>query len=78
MAKFTAEELKQTIQELTGWKVITKEIDSKVKCKCGFIGKAKIINRQGHILIYNCPKCNLLAPTPIIGQDIKLKKVRYL
>ncbi len=75
LAEFTAEELKQSIEDLTGWKVEVKKVISEIQCSCGFIGQANILNRQGHILIYNCPKCKSFAVRPLVGQDIKLKRV---
>jgi Zn finger protein HypA/HybF involved in hydrogenase expression len=76
LAEISAKELKEIIEKLTGWKVITKEMESKVKCACGYVGRAKIKSRQHDIVIYVCPGCGSV-PTPIIGQDIKLKRVVY-
>jgi Zn finger protein HypA/HybF involved in hydrogenase expression len=76
LAEVTAEDLKQAIETITGWKVRVKEMESKVKCKCGYIGRANIKEKGHDVIIYNCPKCSSL-PKPIIGQDIKLKRVVY-
>lgn len=32
-------------------------IESEIKCKCGFIGRAKIIDRGHGYCIWNCPCC---------------------
>jgi Zn finger protein HypA/HybF involved in hydrogenase expression len=76
LAEVTAPELKETIEKMTGWNVKTKEMESRVKCECGFIGRAKIKERGHHIIIYVCPKCGI-NPRVIAGQEIKLKRVVY-
>ena len=76
LAEVTPRELKQAIEDLTGWKVIVEEMPSKIKCECGFVGRAHVKQRQHDIVIYNCPMCSSV-PRPIIGQFIKLKKVGY-
>ncbi len=76
LAGVTADELKYAIENLTGWKVIAREMPSNIECDCGYIGRANIKERQHDIVIFNCPKCGSM-PKKIVGQDIKLKRVVY-
>ena len=68
--------LKEHLVERTGWIVDVIGIDSKVRCLCGYEGRAKIKERLHDLVIFSCPKCDLL-PEVLSGSDIKIAKVRY-
>ncbi len=76
LAGVSGEDLKETIEKMTGWNIKIKEMDSKVKCDCGYLGRAKIKGRGHDIVIYACPKCGL-NPEVLSGSNIKLNKVVY-
>lgn len=76
LAGITGEELKQAIEEMTGWKVSFEEMPSEARCDCGYIGRVRIKERGHDFVIYDCPKCGSV-PRVIVGQDIKLKRIVY-
>jgi Zn finger protein HypA/HybF involved in hydrogenase expression len=48
------------------WKFDVVGIESKIKCSCGFEGKAKILDRGHGYCLYGCPACGLS------GGDVKV------
>lgn len=51
------------------------QIESKVECgNCGFLGRAKIIERMHDFVLYDCQKCNSEVKV-IQGDKITIKKV---
>lgn len=68
--------LEEHLKEQTNWEVSTIKIDSKVKCKCGYKGPARILERLHDLVIYDCPECSEI-PETIEGKDIKVANVVY-
>ncbi|MBR9706399.1 hydrogenase maturation nickel metallochaperone HypA [Candidatus Pacearchaeota archaeon] len=76
LAGIKAEHLKEHLEEEMPWKVDVVERTSKVKCACGYEGRAKIRQRLHDLVVYCCPKCESF-PEIIQGEDIKIIKVVY-
>jgi len=75
LAHVPPNELLECLGQLVGWKIISKIKKAKVKCKCGFKGHPKILER-GHDFFYiECPKCKSI-PELAEGTEIKILKVR--
>ncbi|MFH0977776.1 MAG: hydrogenase/urease maturation nickel metallochaperone HypA [Candidatus Woesearchaeota archaeon] len=73
LAKITPGELAETLANLVDWKVeiITKK--AIVECKCGYVGRPRIMERVHDIVLFNCPECGG-NPKIIEGDQILLKK----
>ena len=50
--------------------------NSKVRCECGFEGRAKVLERLHDLVIFECPECEGI-PEVLEGKDIKILKVVY-
>jgi Zn finger protein HypA/HybF involved in hydrogenase expression len=72
-----SEHLKEHLISNTGWKVLVNVKKSKVKCSCGFIGEANILQRLHDLVIYECPECGNDDVEVLEGKDIKIGKIRY-
>lgn len=72
----TAHDLGHVVKDVCGWKVEINEIDSVVKCKCGYHGKAKIKERMHDLVVFCCPECGEI-PEVVEGDKMKIKKVIY-
>jgi hydrogenase nickel incorporation protein HypA/HybF len=72
-----ADHLKEHLEEESGWKADVRQIKSKIKCNCGYIGDAKILQRLHDLVIYECPECGNDKVDIIEGKDIKITKVIY-
>jgi Zn finger protein HypA/HybF involved in hydrogenase expression len=50
---------------------------SKIKCKCGYIGRAKILDRGHGYCVWNCPKCGLSGKNVRVldGGEIKVTEI---
>lgn len=68
--------LKEHLVDETGWSVGVEEIESLVKCGCGYSGRAKIRERLHDMVIFECPKCGKL-PEVLSGKDVKIVRVIY-
>jgi Zn finger protein HypA/HybF involved in hydrogenase expression len=68
--------LKEHLVDETGWNVIIFKKPSKVKCSCGYLGEANILQRLHDLVIFDCPKCGG-EPEVFEGKDIKILKVGY-
>jgi len=55
------------------FKILQKE--SKIKCKCGYKGRAKIVERMHDLVLYECPKCHEV-PDVIEGDKLKIVDVK--
>ena len=75
LAKITGKDLQKALNEMTGWQVLTSEKPSKVGCLCGFVGRAKIIERGHDFVLYTCPKCHG-QPAVLEGDQVILKEVK--
>lgn len=52
-------------------------IESKIKCKCGFIGRAEILDRGHGFCVWSCPSCGLSGRNVEVlgGGEIKVVEV---
>ncbi|MDP2926050.1 MAG: hydrogenase/urease maturation nickel metallochaperone HypA [Nanoarchaeota archaeon] len=76
LAEIDAGHLKEHLTSHTSWKVEVKVIPSKIKCLCGYIGEARVLQRLHDLVIYDCPECSH-EPDIVEGKDIKITKVIY-
>jgi len=76
LAGIGAEHLKEHLVGRTGWEVGVKEVESVVRCGCGFEGRGKIRERMHDFVVFECPSCGLL-PSVLRGKDIKIVRVVY-
>ncbi len=76
LAGIEACHLKEHILERVNFDVEVIEKSSKVKCDCGYEGKANVRERLHDLVIYDCPKCGSV-PEVIEGKDIKILKIFY-
>jgi len=64
-------------EHLKGWADFPCELvdkDSKVKCKCGYEGRAKIKDRGHDFVVIECPECKE-TPEILEGDQVILKSV---
>lgn len=74
LAHLSAEELEGTLKSMVNFKIIVKRKKATVKCKCGFKGEPKILERGHHSLIFVCQKCEEV-PQIVDGEDIKIMEI---
>lgn len=72
-----AEHLKEHLIGEIGWDVKINAKKSKIKCRCGYIGEAKILQRLHDLVIYECPECENDDVEVLEGKDIKIGKAFY-
>ena len=60
--------------ELGEWKFKVDFVESKIKCSCGFEGRAKILDRGHGYCLYGCPSCGSTGEkvSVIKGGEIKI------
>ena|SRR3989338_5614087 len=76
LVEIEKEHLKEHLENEVPWKIIIKEIPSKIKCSCGYVGKANIIEKLHDIVLFECPLCKN-DPEVLEGKVIKIKKITY-
>jgi len=74
LAPVPPNELIECLNKLVEWKINSKIIKAKAKCKCGFSGHPKILERGHDSFFIECPKCKKM-PTLLDGTEIKILKV---
>ncbi len=72
-----AEHLKEHLIEHTGWEVDVKVVKSRIKCTCGYLGSANILQRVHDMVIYECPSCENDDVEVVEGKNIEITKVMY-
>lgn len=72
-----SEHLKEHLIEHTGWSVLVNVILSKIKCDCGYIGEAQVLQKLHDLVIYDCPECGNDEVSILEGKNIKIGKVVY-
>jgi len=75
LAHIPAHELDECLKSLVEWKVIVNEIQSSVKCTCGFKGRPRIMQKSHDSTVFACPKCGSNMSEIVSGKDIILKEV---
>ena len=74
LCDFFPEEIKETLEKLSGWEVEVVEEESYIECECGYKGRTKIIEKAHGFILYTCPKCNR-KPVVLKGDDVKILEV---
>jgi Zn finger protein HypA/HybF involved in hydrogenase expression len=74
LAHVPSHELLECLETLVKWKITSKEKKAKIKCKCGFEGHPKILERGHDFFFIECPKCKNV-PGLLEGTEIKIIKV---
>jgi len=69
-----AKELEMTLRTLTKWNIVVKEKKATVRCKCGYNGRPKILERGHDMCLFVCPKCEKV-PEILEGNQIKILSV---
>lgn len=57
LCDISAEELKEAIESIENWKVYSNRKESKVKCECGYIGRARILDKGHGYCYFGCSEC---------------------
>ncbi len=74
LEEIEAHEVEEVLQSLTKWKIKVNEKKSKIKCECGYEGRANILDKGHGYCVYNCPQCEK-KPEVLEGGDIKIIKL---
>ena len=74
LAHCSAEEIESALKKMVDWQVIVATKRAIVKCKCGYEGNPKIIEKRHGLTLFVCPQCSEL-PKVYQGKDIVLKEV---
>lgn len=77
LAGIESEHLKEHLTFHTGWNVLISVVKSKIKCDCGYVGEAHILQKLHDLVIYECPECGNDEVLILEGKDIKIGKVIY-
>ena len=68
--------LKEHILERFDWDVEVIGREGKVRCECGFEGRAKVLERLHDLVVFECPECGGI-PRVLEGDAIVIVKVIY-
>jgi Zn finger protein HypA/HybF involved in hydrogenase expression len=68
--------LKETLKKISGINFEIFTVDSRVRCECGYEGRAKIEQKLHDLVIFTCPKCNNI-PSVLTGDKVKIVKIIY-
>ncbi|MEM4331131.1 MAG: hydrogenase/urease maturation nickel metallochaperone HypA [Candidatus Pacearchaeota archaeon] len=77
LSPLEGEELKELLEKLAPYKFEISVLESCIKCNCGFVGRAKIVERLHEKVIFSCPNCENISCEIIKGDEIKIKKIIY-
>jgi Zn finger protein HypA/HybF involved in hydrogenase expression len=63
--------------DFTDWKFEVVFKESKIECGCGFVGRAKILDRGHGYCVWNCPSCSLSGKNIKVleGGEIKVVEI---
>ena len=75
LSNTSVEELEETLKSLTKMKIELNLISSKIKCSCGYLGIANILDRDHDYCYFNCPKCSNNKPEVLEGKELKIIRV---
>jgi len=75
LCEFFPNEIKETLERMTGWDVGVVEEKSLVECSCGYRGRAKIIEKEHGFVLFTCPKCGR-RPKVIKGNSVRILEAR--
>ena len=74
LAHIPKDDLLECMKKLVSWNIHATERKAKVRCKCGFTGEPKILDRGHDYFFIKCPKCRKV-PEIIDGKDIRILSV---
>ena len=74
LANITKDGLEKQMKNLADFEFEIVEKEAEVKCRCGCLGRPKIIERGHDTVIFECPEC-CQTPDVISGDKIILKSV---
>ncbi|MBW2999381.1 hydrogenase maturation nickel metallochaperone HypA [Candidatus Woesearchaeota archaeon] len=74
LGNLPAEEIEQTLKQMVDWEIKLIKKKATVKCKCGYQGEPKILEKGHDLNVFVCPECGTV-PEVIDGKDIILKEV---
>jgi Zn finger protein HypA/HybF involved in hydrogenase expression len=69
------EHLYEHLKEVSEIKFNISQSESRVKCSCGYAGRAKIVERMHDFVLYECPKCGSNVDV-LVGDNIIIKEVK--
>jgi len=75
LANLPAFEMEEVMKKMTDWKIEIRPAKAEIKCKCGYKGEPKIIERAHDFVIYECPECKKMPAEVLKGDEIILKQV---
>ena len=70
----SVEDIKKTLESMSGWTVIARERKGLVECDCGFKGHPKILEKSHGVILYVCPECEK-RPRVLDGDGVRIVKV---
>ncbi len=74
LCDFEPEEIKETLEHMSGWKVNTIEREGLIACSCGYKGKPKILEKEHGFVLFVCLKCSK-KPRVLKGDGVKILRV---
>lgn len=74
IANIEKDHLAEHLKDWADFPCELNEKESKVRCKCGYEGKAKIKDRGHDFVIIECPECGEI-PEILEGNQVILKSV---
>ncbi len=75
LAHLPANELKEVLKAMAGFKIIVKNAKARVKCECSYEGPPRILAQHHDFTLFECPKCGK-QPKILCGADIVLKEIK--
>ena len=69
------EEMEEVLNTMTQWNVIMVRKEATIACKCGYVGKPKILEKGHDHNVFECPECQAKMPKILDGHEIILKEV---
>lgn len=70
----SVEDIKSTLESMSGWIVVAREKKGLVECDCGFKGHPKILEKSHGVILYACPKCGE-RPRVLDGDGVRVIKL---
>lgn len=74
LCDFFPNEIKETLEKITGWNVDVVEEESLIECSCGYKGKARVIEKEHGFVLFVCPKCKK-KPKVLRGDGVKIVRI---
>jgi Zn finger protein HypA/HybF involved in hydrogenase expression len=68
------DDIKQTLEQLSGWTVVAVEKKGLVECDCGYKGAPRILEKSHGVILFACPQCGG-RPNVLEGDGVRVLKV---